>query len=543
MRHNPRRPVLTTDYARLRPDDILRVYHGTHLNYLPSLINGFDATAEHHRHYGGPRHAGLFVAPTEENASQFGPEVVLEIEVQARFLHGTDYSGNIGRASDAHPERMSKAWVMAKYPASFRPLLSESLQQRGEPQALLKGLVSPSMIKRVRYKGKWYSRAEFLRLGLTTSTPENPYAEHALTDAGFDFSNPRYSLPVLFAHIARLLDATPERIEDAFFLRARSRGAQAVQDLLDNLFIRGLAQDVYTRQILQAAETQGEQPRPNGDLSDYFPETAAGRLQPRRGEDIFEAGGIGYIGNTDGSMVPIGADNLEAMPENIWDADKLSTLVEAAGGREQVLVYPGYADLWVEDGDLCAQVRDGNHRTFAAIEAGSDFAWVMMSDSTRQHLDLRETPDHDKLYRAIRSAQAEYGVPLFKRRRNTIRKGSKYDVLLAAEQEDAALTKALEEVAGALLVKFGAMEDTGYPLKEQLQRPGLFWHLRTGELARQHGTDFIFDIVRASPEGRLERDLEKRRQAFHGVLYNLRQAAGLKHAERLDPVTGLVTHW
>jgi hypothetical protein len=241
--------------------------------------------------------------------------------------------------------------------------------------------------------------------------------------------------------------------------------------------------------------------------------------------------------------VPIGADNLEAMPENIWDADKLAALVEAAGGREQVLVYPGYADLWVKNGELCAQVRDGNHRTFAAIEAGSDFAWVLMSDSTRQSLDLREGPTQEVLYRAIRKAQSDYGAPLFKRRRNTIRKGSKYDVLLAVEREHAALTKALDEALQAMLLRFGAVEDTGYPLEEQLQRPDIFWRLRLGELAKQHGRDFILDTVYDSPEGAKKRELEKRRGALFDTLFDLRKAAGLKHAERLDPVTGLVAHW
>jgi F-type H+-transporting ATPase subunit beta len=46
-------------------------------------------------------------------------------------------------------------------------------------------------------------------------------------------------------------------------------------------------------------------------LRAYFPETAKGTLKPRKGESWYAADGIQYLGDDDGTMVPIDAENLE----------------------------------------------------------------------------------------------------------------------------------------------------------------------------------------------------------------------------------------
>jgi hypothetical protein len=272
-------------------------------------------------------------------------------------------------------------------------------------------------------------------------------------------------------------------------------------------------------------------------LRAYFPETAKGTLKPRKGESWYAAEGIQYLGDDDGTMVPIDAEHLEPMPENIFYPDKFSALVEAVEAGENPGVHPGYADLTVEDGALTAQVRDGNHRTFAAIAAGGTRSWVMMSDSTRQDLDQR-VPGSDALYRAIRAAQKDAGAPLFTRRAASKAKGPKKELdQLAAMQARRMELEAIEEdYYRAMLRKWGRVEQTGYPLSEQLQRPQLFWRMRLGELEKAHGSD-VYDQIFDAPEHTAKDAASKERAAQLSDLLALRTKLGLKYNERLDPVT------
>lgn len=273
-------------------------------------------------------------------------------------------------------------------------------------------------------------------------------------------------------------------------------------------------------------------------LRAYFPETAKGTLKPRKGESWYAAEGIQYLGDDDGTMVPIDAEHLEPMPENIFYPDKFSALVEAVEAGENPGVHPGYADLTVEDGALTAQVRDGNHRTFAAIAAGSPMSWVMMSDSTRQDLDQR-VPGSDALYRAIRAAQKDAGAPLFTRRAASKAKGPKKELdQLAAMQTRRVELQAVEEnYYRAMLRKWGRVEQTGYPLSEQLQRPQLFWRMRLGELGEAHGSDWVVDQIFDAPDHTAKDAASKERAAQLSDLLALRTKLGLKYNERLDPVT------
>ena len=273
-------------------------------------------------------------------------------------------------------------------------------------------------------------------------------------------------------------------------------------------------------------------------LRAYFPETAKGTMKPRKGESWYAAEGIQYLGDDDGTMVPIDAENLEPMPENIFYPDKFSALVEAIEAGENPGVHPGYADLTVEDGALTAQVRDGNHRTFAAIAAGGTRSWVMMSDSTRQDLDQR-VPGSEALYRAIRAAQKDAGAPLFTRRAASKAKGPKgeLDRLAAMQARRLALQAVEEDYYRAMLRKWGRVEQTGYPLSEQLQRPQLFWRMRLGELGEAHGSDWVVDQIFDAPEHTAKDAASKERAAQLSDLLALRTKLGLKYNERLDPVT------
>ncbi len=158
--------------SRLRPNDVVTVYHGTSLQRVRELINGFDANKVMMRYYQtkGYKHAGLFVSPSVETAEHFGAEVILEIQVRAKNLHGTDFSGQTGRHQTQQGQMSPRTvqWLKEKYPESFRPYLSLTMQQTSEPQAILRGLVAPRQIKRVRYRQPgygntpvWYTRRDF----------------------------------------------------------------------------------------------------------------------------------------------------------------------------------------------------------------------------------------------------------------------------------------------------------------------------------------------------------------------------------------------
>lgn len=233
---------LKAKIEKLKPNDRIKVWHGTRLAEVFHLINGFDANREHSRHYGGPRHAGLFITPDPDVAERFADhgEIVLEIETLARNLHGVDYSGRIGREQDM--DATTREWIESKYPKSFRPYLSMTMLQTPEPQGLLRGLVKPAQIKRVRYRayGKepvWYSRKKFLQLGLEAiPAMDQPYgAKQQLSDLGVDLSSPNYTLDQLARVGGDLIGVSPERFKTTLERRAKRDGETGVSELLEQI--------------------------------------------------------------------------------------------------------------------------------------------------------------------------------------------------------------------------------------------------------------------------------------------------------------------
>ena len=220
----------------LKPSDVLTVYHGTSLGNVVHFINGFDATTVQKRYYNGPKHRGIFVAPTPEWARKFG-DVVLEIDIRAKNLHGTDYSGRTGRE---RPERET-TWK-DRHQGSFRPYLSQTLSQSAEPQALLIGLVSPKQIKRVLYKGQWYTRQKFLDLKLKTTPAPKPgrsFSETEVSDLGIDIASTKYNFDQFLGAVAKLVDVDLDRAKSTLASRAAipvTNGRDALLELLERLF-------------------------------------------------------------------------------------------------------------------------------------------------------------------------------------------------------------------------------------------------------------------------------------------------------------------
>ena len=127
-------------------------------------------------------------------------KLVIEFEVKAKNLHGTDYAGNIGRIHPVNPN--SEEWIRKKNPRSFRPFLSKTMMQAVEPQALLLGLVKPSQIKGIWYNDQWHSRKEFLDLGLRLYQRDGK--GKVLSDIGYDMSYPGYSLDQFYEIVSGL---------------------------------------------------------------------------------------------------------------------------------------------------------------------------------------------------------------------------------------------------------------------------------------------------------------------------------------------------
>lgn len=244
----------TTDYANLKKDDWVVVYHGTSLTRVYHLINGFDATQVVRRDYGGPKHAGLFVSPDFKLAERFASygEIVLELLVPAKNLHGTDYSGRTGRQ-----QGVEHLWDDT-YPGSFRSYLSQTLLQGSEPQALLLGLVAPHQIQRVWYNplvnkgGAWYSRGEFLKLNLEVSpTKDGPYSpKKPLVDFEVDLSSPSLSLDEYLKATAKIIEVDKERVESAL-KRRLERGEDAALEVIESTGWQPKAAQAFLK-LLQA---------------------------------------------------------------------------------------------------------------------------------------------------------------------------------------------------------------------------------------------------------------------------------------------------
>ena len=179
---------------RLKPDDRITVFHGTPLFRLPHLINGFDSTQEHKRDYRGGAHRGLFVTLDWEMAKRFGGGAILELEVKAKNIHGTDYGGNIGREQEMSDK--TEEFIKGEHPESFRPYLNYTMLQKGEPQGLLIGVVGPNQIKRVwvREGNDWkeYTREEYLKKESVYNVEFGK--EKRFKEADIDLSSPKIKL-------------------------------------------------------------------------------------------------------------------------------------------------------------------------------------------------------------------------------------------------------------------------------------------------------------------------------------------------------------
>ncbi len=251
-------PAMVKKLENLKASDKLLVYHGTSLQFAVEMVNGFDATETRYRYYGGPRHRGLFVSPDEKLAERFASqgEIILELLVPAKQLHGVDYSGNIGREQRKRGTDMD--WIAEKYPNSFRPYLTYTMLQNNEPQGLLVGLVKPTQIRRIRYKKysgspKWYSRRDFLKLGLKSKKGTDSYGpDYELEDIGWDLSNPSYTLDQFLQMMADIGDYEVDQAEKVFRMYVERGDDDRVLELVSHFGIGKKARESFLRKAKKA---------------------------------------------------------------------------------------------------------------------------------------------------------------------------------------------------------------------------------------------------------------------------------------------------
>jgi hypothetical protein len=251
-------PEQKTKIENIKPEDRLIVYHGTSLSEVDNFINGFDATQIKPRQYGGPKHNGVFISSDPDVAEKFASygEVVLEIEVRAKNLHGVDYSGNIGRKQNLDAQTIQS--IKDRYPNSFRPYLSMTMLQSNEPQGLLIGLVKPQQIKRVRYKKYkqepvWYSRNDFVNAQLKYKKGYAP--EKEIKDLGIDASSPKLSVKDFITSISKAHGYTTEQIIAAFERRIKRGDAL---DFIEQLGLQPIAAKAMEKKLRQYFSTKTE---------------------------------------------------------------------------------------------------------------------------------------------------------------------------------------------------------------------------------------------------------------------------------------------
>lgn len=134
------------DLAKLQPDTVITVFHGTTLEYAYYFcVNGIDGKHLNHyrvyNHISGskPIKFGLFVAPDVKTAFKFGNYVIKFKTLGKNLIHKFPAEAGESREYDSK-----------YYPKSFRPEISRDMLSRGvEPQALFIGLESPRAIEKV----------------------------------------------------------------------------------------------------------------------------------------------------------------------------------------------------------------------------------------------------------------------------------------------------------------------------------------------------------------------------------------------------------
>jgi hypothetical protein len=300
--------------------------------------------------------------------------------------------------------------------------------------------------------------------------------------------------------------------------------------------------------------------QPHEGLAEYYPDTARGKLKPHRTERVFYAGygyrKIGYTGPADGTMVPVEARYVVPRHLNIFSGDKLSALVESIRDGDQPIVNAGYGFFSIVDrsdiresreyagdhlgdpyddddlGELTVQIRDGNHRTFAALVAGAPFTWVKLSDSDKKDIfnpDPSRKREMDKLYRAIRKAQREAGAPLLTKSRKPRGYKKAQTQLQVAEAREKSIDDDIHKIQVALLRELDEYNKSYSFLSPERREKeaGLYLYFLMEDLQKEDFRKYM-EIRQNHPLHKALEVLESERAEMSRRLYDLRKAAGVR---------------
>jgi len=182
-------------------------------------------------------------------------------------------------------------------------------------------------------------------------------------------------------------------------------------------------------------------------ILDYYDKPAQELLRGRDKEDIRQGDAVTWVGSA-GEMLLIDPDYALAIEGNTFDEHKLASLVHAIENKRRPTLFVGYGTVHFIDADdveenrrydpngyntgdgvwqterpldesdigkLQYTIRDGNHRTFAALIAGETKVWILLDDNQLQ--DVKE----------YREAKKKSNVRAFSKRR-----GPRYTKLLKA---------------------------------------------------------------------------------------------------------------
>ena len=307
----------------------------------------------------------------------------------------------------------------------------------------------------------------------------------------------------------------------------------------------------------------------SGDIAEFYPETAAGRLKPGPMEEVFWTGyagrRIGYVGPSDGTMVPIDARYLIPTQLNIFSTKKLAALVSAIREGRNPLVYAGMADPSIVDkldvkegrkyagdtfteslaypyedsdvGALAARMYDGNHRSFAALVAGAPFTWVQISRISLSQI-LEDTSQGRRLYLKIRKAQQDAGAPMLTKPRKRLGPRATSTVavemrqeLAEAELEYIRLKADIEYAHKELLKSFHHGGSVRLPLREQLEKAEMFLRKRVEQAMALQDDKFLDRYFEDPLTNRLS-IMEGQRSAVWSKIWDLKVKLGIDPMKR-----------
>ena len=247
----------------LQPNDMVTIYHGTSYKGFAQMANGVDALKEVGRLFGGTPGKGLFVTTTLSVAERFSyyNQIVMVMRVRAKFLHGTDWDGNIQDKNDHLWEN--------RYPKSFRPSLSEGLLKGGaEPQAVFLGYLKPSDILHVIVDGKGMSRVEAIEV-----VAQKNQRDIQVKNYGIDLTSPRLSLKDFAAAMSKHMHGSAERRTPEGFIQEfrdyiKSMGPEKVYDWLTSGEGWGVeVGEKAARNLLSQAQFQHSGKTPSSKIS------------------------------------------------------------------------------------------------------------------------------------------------------------------------------------------------------------------------------------------------------------------------------------